>query len=133
MGLPSLALVATGLLGAAFAVVVAAGLDLTWQRAATPVLRGRADLARVRRGINRQRWACLGVIVLLIAAGVAVLVGLVGGWCRAADLPLTAGAGVPLLAVELWLRSAEARFRAVPAADPRIRAKWERVLLEWEE
>jgi hypothetical protein len=133
MALPSLTLVATGLLAAAFALVVAAGLDLTWLRAATPVLRGRADLTRFRRAVTRQRWACLGVLVLLIGAGAVFLVGLLGGWCRPDDLPLTAGAGVPLLAAEWWLRSAEARFKAVPAANPRIRAAWERVVLWWEE
>lgn len=133
MGLPSMTLVATGLLIAAFALMVAAGLDLTWLRATTPVLRGRADLARFRRAVTRQRWAALGVIVLLIGAGAALLVGLLGGWCRTDDLPLTVGAGVPLLAVEWWLRHAEARFRAVPAADPRLQAEWARVVLWWEE
>lgn len=133
MALPSLTLVASGLLVAAFAVVVAAGLDLTRLRATTPVLRGRADLARFRRAVTRQRWAALGVIVLLIAAGAVFLVGLLGGWCRADDLPITFGAGVPLLVVELWLRYAEARFRAVPAADPRLQARWEQVLRDWEE
>src|SRR5689334_17775552 len=132
MVLPSLTLVASGLLVAAFALVVAAGADLTRVRAATPVLRGRSDLARFRRAVTRQRWAALGVIVLLVAAGAVLLVGLLGGWCRADDLPLTAGAGVPLLVVEVWLRYAEARFRAVPAADPRTRAAWDRVLLWWE-
>ena len=133
MALPSLTLVVSGLLVAAFALVVVAGLDLTRVRVTTPVLRGPADLARFRRAVTRQRWATLGVLVLLIGAGVALLVGLVGGWCRPDDLPLTLGAGVPLLVVELWLRYVEARFRAVPAADARIRAKWERVLQEWEE
>lgn len=133
MGLPSLSLAASGLLVAAFAVALAAGLDLTWQRIATPILRGRADLARYRRAVTRQRWACLGVVVLLVAAGVVFLVGLLGGWCRPDDLPLTAGAGVPLLTAELWLRFAESRFRAVPAANPRVRAAWARVVLWWEE
>jgi len=114
-------------------VVVAAGLDLTWLRATTPVLRSRADLTRFRRVITRQRFACLGVLVLLISAGVVALVGQLGGWCQWADLPLTVGAGVPLLLVVWWLKYAEARFKAVPAANPKIRAKWARVLQEWEE
>ena len=133
MELPSLTLVASGLLIAAFALVVAAGLDLTWVRAITPVLRGPADLTRFRRAVTRQRWAALGVIVLLVGAGAVLLVGFGGGWCRPDDLPLALGAGVPLLVVELWLRYVEGRFKAVPAADPRIRAKWQRVLQEWEE
>jgi hypothetical protein len=133
MELPSLTLVASGLLVAAFALVVAAGLDLTRLRVATPVLRGPADLARFRRAIARQRWATLGVLALFIGAGVAILLGLLGGWCRPDDLPLTFAAGVPLLVVEWWLRYVEARFKAVPAADPRIRLKWERALQEWEE
>ena len=60
MALPSLTLVASGLLIAAFVLVVAAGLDLTWLRATTPVLRGRRDLNRFRRAVNRQRYALPG-------------------------------------------------------------------------
>ena len=35
--------------------------------------------------------------------------------------------------MEWWLKYAEGRFKAVPAANPKIQAKWERVLREWEE
>jgi len=133
MAVPSLTLVASGLLIAAFALVVAAGLDLTWQRASTRMLQDSSDLARFRRAINRQRYACLGVIGLLIAAGVVILVGLIGGWCRADDLPFTFGAGVPLLAAEWFVKYAERRFKGVPAASSKLRAKWARVLQEWEE
>lgn len=132
MGLPSLALVAGGLLLAAFVLAVVAGLDLTVVQFSTPVLRDRADLARFRGAIHRQRWLALGVILLFVAAGAVLLVGLLGGWCRADDLPLTAGAGVPLLVVEVWVRHAERRFKAVPAADPRLQAKWLQLLLWWE-
>src|SRR5262249_39056371 len=77
----------TGLRVAAFAVAAATGLDLTRVRVTTPVLRGPADPARFRWAVTRQRWATLGVLVFLIGAWVAIPIGLVGGWCRAADLP----------------------------------------------
>jgi len=133
MTLPSLTLVASGLLIAAFVLVVAAALDLTRMRFTTPMLQGRADLDRFRRAINRQRWASLGVIVFLVCTGVVALVGLLGGWLRADDLPITIGAGLPLLLVEWWMKYAERRFKAVPAANAKVRAKWERALREWEE
>ncbi len=133
MALPSLTLVASGLLIAAFVVVVVAALDLTWIRFTTPMLRGRADLDRFRRAITRQRWASLVVIFLLISAAAVALVGQLGGWCQLDDLPVTIGAGVPLMFVEWWMKYAERRFKAIPAANDKIRAKWERALREWEE
>ncbi len=133
MAIPSLTLVASGLLIVAFAIVVAAASDLTWMRASTRVLRGRADLDRFRRAINRQRWASLLVIFLLISAAAVALVGQLGGWCHLEDLPLTLGAGVPLMFVEWWMKYAERRFKAIPAANEKLRARWERLLQEWEE
>jgi hypothetical protein len=127
-----LTLVASGLLIAAFVLVVMAALDLTRVRFSTPVLRRRSDLERFRRAITRQRFACLGVIVLFVSAGTVALVGQIGGWCRMDDLPLTFGAGVPLLLVEWWLKYAERRFKAVPTANSKIRARWQRTLEEWE-
>lgn len=131
--LPSLALVASGLLIAAFFVVVAAASDLTWQRARTRTLRSKSDLARFRRAICRQRWASLAVIVLLVVAGGVALVGFLGGWMRAEDLPFTIGAGLPLMLVEWWMKYAERRFRAVTAANEKLASKWARALHEWEE
>ncbi len=133
MAIPSLTLVASGLLIVAFAIVVAAASDLTWMRASTRVLRNRADLDRFRRAINRQRWASLLVIFLLISAAAVALVGQLGGWCHLEDLPLTLGAGVPLMFVEWWMKYAERRFKAIPAANEKLRARWERLLQEWEE
>lgn len=133
MAIPSLTLVASGLLIVAFAIVVAAASDLTWMRASTRVLRNRADLDRFSRAINRQRWASLLVIFLLISAAAVALVGQLGGWCHLEDLPLTLGAGVPLMFVEWWMKYAERRFKAIPAANEKLRARWERLLQEWEE
>ena len=133
MAIPSLTLVASGLLIVAFAIVVAAASDLTWMRASTRVLRNRADLDRFSRAINRQRWASLLVIFLLISAAAVALVGQLGGWCHLEDLPLTLGAGVPLMFVKWWMKYAERRFKAIPAANEKLRARWERLLQEWEE
>ena len=133
MAIPSLTLVASGLLIVAFAIVVAAASDLTWMRASTRVLRNRADLDRFSRAISRQRWASLLVILLLISAAAVALVGQLGGWCHLDDLPMTIGAGVPLMFVEWWMKYAERRFKAIPAANEKLRAKWERALQEWEE
>lgn len=133
MSLPPLTLVASGLLIAAFVLVVAAALDLTWVRFTTPMLQNRADLDKFRRAITRQRWASLGVILLLVGAGAVTLVGWIGGWLRMDDLPVTIGAGVPLLFVEWWMKYAERRFKSVPAASEKIRARWERAIREWEE
>ena len=133
MPLPSLTLVASGLLIAAFVVVLVAGLDLTRVRLLTPVLKGRADLNRFRRAIDRQRYLCLGVIVLFVGWGVVVLVGLLGGWCRAEDVSLEIASGVPLLVVKLWLHFVEARFKAVPTANAKFQAAWNREIQAWEE
>ena len=133
MAIPSLTLVASGLLIVAFAIVVIAASDLTWIRASTRVLRNRADLDRFSRAINRQRWASLLVIFLLISAAAVALVGQLGGWCHLEDLPLTLGAGVPLMFVKWWMKYAERRFKAIPAANEKLRARWERLLQEWEE
>ena len=133
MGIPSLTLAASGLLIVAFAIVVAAASDLTRIRFNTRELRGQADLARFRRAINRQRWASLLVILLLISAAAVALVGQLGGWCHLDDLPMTIGAGVPLMFVEWWMKYAERRFKAVPAANEKLRTRWERLLQEWEE
>ena len=133
MAIPSLTLVASGLLIVAFAIVVAAASDLTWMRASTRVLRNRADLSRFSRAICRQRWASLLVIFLIISAAGVALVGLLGGWCHLDDLPMTIGAGVPLMFVEWWMKYAEHRFKAIPAANEKLRARWERLLQEWEE
>lgn len=121
-----------GLLAAAFALVVAAGLDLTRLWLTTPELRGPRDVARFRRAVCRQRWACLGVILLLVAAGAVFLVGLLGGWCRGDDVTLEVGAGVPLAVAEAWLKFVEKRVREVPAADRKTRAAWARVVRWWE-
>ena len=133
MGLPTITLVASGLLIAAFVLVVAAASDLTWTRATTRVLQDNVDLKRFRRAINRQRWASLFVVLLLVAAGGVALVGLLGGWLHADDLPFAIGAGVPLMFVEWWMKYAERRFKAVPAANEKLAAKWARALQEWEE
>lgn len=133
MAIPSLTLVASGLLIVAFAIVVIAASDLTWIRASTRVLRNRADLDRFSRAINRQRWASLLVIFLIISAAAVALVGQLGGWCQLDDLPMTIGAGVPLMFVEWWMKYAERRFKAIPAANEKLRARWERLLQEWEE
>ena len=133
MAIPSLTLVASGLLIVAFAIVVIAASDLTWMRFSTPTLRGRADLSRFSRAINRQRWASLLVIFLIISAAVVALVGQLGGWCQLDDLPMTIGAGVPLMFVEWWMKYAERRFKAIPAANEKLRTRWERALQEWEE
>ena len=133
MAIPSLTLVASGLLIVAFAIVVIAASDLTWIRFNTRQLRGQADLARFRRAICRQRWASLLVIFLIISATAVALVGQLGGWCHLDDLPMTIGAGVPLMFVEWWMKYAERRFKAIPVANEKLRARWERLLQEWEE
>ena len=133
MSLPSFTQVASGLLLAAFVVVMAAGLDLTRVRLATRMLKGRADLDRFRRAIDRQRYLCLGLILLFVGWGVVVLVGLLGGWCRPEDVSLEVASGVPLLVSKLWLRYVEAKFKAVPTANAKVQAAWNRALWEWEE
>jgi heme A synthase len=133
MTLPTLTLVASGLLIAAFVIVVLAATDLTLVRLKTRVLLNKADLKRFRGAICRQRWASLLLILLLVAAGGVALVGLLGGWVHADDLPFAIGSGVPLIFVEWWMKYAERRFKAVPAANEKIRARWERILQEWEE
>jgi hypothetical protein len=132
MGFSSLALVAGGLLVAAFVVVVAAGLDMTRMLVTTPMLKRRRDLERYRRLIGRQMYATMAVIALLIGAGAILAVGLLGGWTRPHELPATAAAGVPLLVVELWIRYVERRVKAVPVADPALLPEWVQVL-QWRE
>lgn len=133
MAIPSFTQFASGLLIAAVVVVMAAGLDLTRVRLGTRVLKGRADLDRFRRAIDRQRYLCLGLILLLVGWGVVVLVGLLGGWCRPEDVSLEVASGVPLLVMKLCLHYVEAKFKAVPTANAKVQAVWNRTLIEWEE
>lgn len=131
--LPALTLIASGLLIAAFVVVVLAATDLTVVRLKTRVLRNKDDLRRFREAICRQRWASLLLILLLVATGGVALVGFIGGWMRSDDLPIAIGAGIPLMLVEWWMKFAERRFKAVPAANEKIAEKWARALEEWEQ
>jgi membrane protein required for beta-lactamase induction len=132
VALPSLTWVASGLLIAAFVLVLAAGLDLTWQRYKTPELRRRSDVDRFARAIDRQRFACLGMILLLVGAGGVALVGLLGGWCHTDDLAFTFVSGVPFMIAEAFVKFAERRFKSVPTANAKVRKMWAQVLDDWE-
>ncbi|MFO0802323.1 MAG: hypothetical protein U0791_04270 [Gemmataceae bacterium] len=96
--LPSLTLIGSGQLIAAFVVVLSA-TDLT--------------------------------VVRFETGGVA-LVGLIGGWMCSDDLSIAIGVGLPLKLVEWWVKFAERRFKALPAANEKIAEKRARALEEWE-
>jgi hypothetical protein len=132
MWFSSTTLIASGLLVVAFALAVLAGLDMTWLLLTTPELRGKKDLARLRRTITRQKYVTLGVILLVIGAGVSLLVGLFSSWSATAELPVLVAAGTPLAVVEAWIKFVESRLRKLPASDPAIRAKRDRIIQAWE-
>jgi uncharacterized membrane protein (DUF485 family) len=106
---------------------------MTWLVLTVPELKGKKDLARLRRTITRQKYITLGVVFLLIGAGVVVLVGFFGGWSPTAEIPLLVAAGTPLAVVECWIKAVEARLRKLPASDPAIRAKRDRIIQAWED
>jgi hypothetical protein len=127
---PAVAVLAVWLLTAALSVVAAR--DMKRFLAETPVLQSAADLDRLKRVAARNMYGAL--IMLAVAAGVVVLlaVAVTTGWT---DWNEVAGvlcvSSALLIGPGVWVKSIEARVKAVPAADPDLRAERDRVVKIW--
>jgi hypothetical protein len=122
---------AAGLLLATAGLSLLAAWDLNRFLQRTPAIDAPQDLHDFRRLVARQMYGALTMIVPAVAAGLVMGYGVVQDLVTWQEITAVGLFAVVFLLLGVWLKKLEARVKAVPAADPELRAERDRVAQVW--
>jgi len=99
--------------------------------AATPAVASAADLERMKKVVGRQMYAALAQILLLAAAPVVFVVGLLHRQLHPSDVLFIILPSAVVLLLSLSVKRIEAAVRGLDAADDELRRQRDAIVRTW--
>ena len=99
--------------------------------AATPAVSSTADLERMKKVVGRQMYAALAQILLLAAAPVVFVVGLLRRQLHPSDVLFIILPSAVVLLLSLSVKRIEAAVRGLDAADDELRRQRDAIVRTW--